>query len=362
MILETVLEPVRYLLGLLAGLTLPFVPLVSPFASAQEPSTRAASIRFGGRVHAQYRASSAEDGLNEFVLRRARLLADVTLNDFIDGRVQADFAGGDVELKDAWVRFGFSPEFRVAVGQFKRAFDLFELSSTTDLSIIERDGRVSGVDACAGIGGLCTYGRFTDKLGYAGRDIGIRVDGRTGKWSWLSTITNGAGSNAADENEAKSFSGRLTFSVSDELRISGQVGAHDFVGPDEDDEYAVAWAGDVEYGTWRSGFHLQAGVTGGDNWRSLDLAEDPVTFVAVQGVASYYVTVGGERVVGIEPLARVSWGDPDTDIGQDAGVVLTPGLMAYVGGKNKLGFNLDIYSPQTGDTEVSFKLQSFLYF
>jgi len=59
---------------------------------------------------------------------------------------------------------------------------------------------------------------------------------------------------------------------------------------------------------------------------------------------------------------RISYADPDSDSSDDGGLIFTPGLMFYVSGKNKVCANLDIWSPQTGDTEFSFKVQSFLYF
>ena len=62
------------------------------------------------------------------------------------------------------------------------------------------------------------------------------------------------------------------------------------------------------------------------------------------------------------PLVRVSMGDPDIAHDDDGGAVVTPGLMFYLGGKNKIGANVDIYSPQSGNTECSFKVQMFLYF
>jgi hypothetical protein len=55
-------------------------------------------------------------------------------------------------------------------------------------------------------------------------------------------------------------------------------------------------------------------------------------------------------------------GDPDIAHDDDGGAVVTPGLMFYLGGKNKIGANVDIYSPQSGNTECSFKVQMFLYF
>ena len=37
---------------------------------------------------------------------------------------------------------------------------------------------IDGVSTCPGVGGMCAYGRFTGKLGYAGRDVGVKLDGK----------------------------------------------------------------------------------------------------------------------------------------------------------------------------------------
>ena len=80
-------------------------------------------------------------------------------------------------------------------------------------------------------------------------------------------------------------------------------------------------------------------------------------------IGSYYIPLDdGERFVGIEPVGRISWGDPDSNGVDDGGLLLTPGIMFYVLGRSKVGANLDIYSPETGDTEMSLKLQTYLYF
>ena len=67
-------------------------------------------------------------------------------------------------------------------------------------------------------------------------------------------------------------------------------------------------------------------------------------------------------VSAVEPLARVSWADPDTDNDGDRGILVTPGVMFHFGGQNMLAANLDIWSPSTGDTEYSVKLQTFFSF
>ncbi len=340
-----------------------FVVALPAAADAQtEISSRASSIRIGGRAHAQYSASSVSAAHNDFFFRRIRLIADITINDFVSARIQPDFSGGATALQDTYVRLNFSSVFRVYMGQFKRAFDLFELSSSTDLSLIERDGRVEGVSTCAGVGSLCSYSRLTEKLGFAGRDQGIKVDVSSGRVSYEASVTNGTGINVADENDAKSFSGRLSIAATDKVTLSGNLAIHDWVDPTDENAQALGWSADLQVGDWRDGVLLQAAVAGGDNWKELDAGNEPVAFVAAQVVASYYHPLGGTRISGIEPLVRLSMGDPNTNLDSDGGTVFTPGLMFYFAGKNKIGTNVDIYSPQAGDTEFSFKIQTFLYF
>src|SRR5210317_1087040 len=93
-----------------------------------EISARGADIRIGGRLHRPFQMSSVDDTDSDFCFRRSRIIADVTVNDFWSARVQTDFAGGSASLQDAYIRMNFSDNFRVSMGQFKRAFDLFELS------------------------------------------------------------------------------------------------------------------------------------------------------------------------------------------------------------------------------------------
>ena len=349
----------RFSLMLTAAVTLVGAAGLSAQATI---SARAASIRIGGRMHTQYATSSVDSFNPEFFFRRARLIADITVNDFFDARIQPEFAGGTAELKDAYVRFKFSPEFQVSMGQFKRAFDLFGLASSTDLSLIERDGRVGGVSACSGVGGVCSYSRFTEKLGFSDRDQGIRVQGEQGTVAYEATMTNGTGANEEEENGGKSYSGRLSVELTPALTLSGQYAFHDYVKAGDDNTLAAAWSADAQYGTWRDGLLVQAAVVQGDNWKRLNSAGVASIFKAFQGVVSYYAPLDGDRIAGVEPLVRLSYGDPDTGLADDGGVVFTPGLMFYIAGRNKFGANIDIWSPQTGDTAYSFKIQSFLYF
>lgn len=325
-------------------------------------SSRAAPLRIGGRLHTQYQGSSVDGAVNDFFIRRARLVADATFNDFVDGRVQTDFAEGGATLLDGYVRLSFDEGFRLSMGQFKRSFDIFELDSSTDLSIFERDGRIPGLSACAGVGGACSFSRLTEALGFAGRDAGLKIDGTSGTFTYQATITNGTGVGTRDENDGKSLAGRAGVAASEDLTVSANLSVHDYVGPGADTERAVAWGADIRYGTWRDGLLVQAAVVGGDNWAALDPSDDPRDFLAFQAIGSLYRPLDGDRVTAIEPLVRVSVADPAGDVDDDGGTLITPGLMLYFMGKNRIGANLDYYVPQTGSSEFVFRTGVFLYF
>lgn len=346
-------------LGALA-LALLFVLPTSALAQL-EVTGRGASIRIGGLVQPQYALSSIDGADDDFQIRRARLRAEASVNDFISGRVVTEFGGGTGRILDAYVQMDFSDAFTAEIGQFKRAFDIFELPSPGDLPEIERDGRIEGFSPCPDIGSNCAYSRFTEQLAFAGRDIGVRVGGTVGQVTYLASVTNGPGLNTSDENDAKSFSGRATLAVNENLRVSGQLALHDYVAPDGNAN-AFAFGGDVELGTFRDGLHVRGSLVAGDNWQNLDAALDPATFVTFQGIATYFYPQDGERLTGIEPLARLSWGDPDTDTADDGGLLFTPGVMFYMTGRNRIGANLDIYSPQAGDKEFALQVQTTLYY
>lgn len=324
-------------------------------------SARAANLTVGGRLHAQYQASSVPAADNDFFIRRARINVDVDFNDFLSGKLLTDFAGGTATLLDAYATLDFDG-VELSMGQFKRAFDLFELVSSTDLSVIERDGRVAGYNQCTGVGSVCSFGRLIDELDFGGRDAGVRVTGASGAVGYLATLTNGRGVGVRDDDDGKSVSGRVSYLASNGMTFAGHLGMRDYVDPLGETAHAVAWGADVQVGTWRDGFLLQAGFASGDNWQSLDATLDPGQFFAVQAIASYYRPIEGSRFAAIEPLVRLSVADPDGDTADDGGTLLTPGIMLYILGKNRIGVNLDWYMPGTGDSVYSFKAQTFLYF
>jgi hypothetical protein len=342
-------------LALFAGVE--FIP-TSLAAQGLEISSRASKMRIGGRIHSQLAHSTAEDGKSaDFFIRRARLVFDVEISDLVSGRLEHDFAIG---LQDAFFKFNFDPAFMLSVGQFKRAFDLFELDSTTQISVVERTGRIPGLSTCSGPGGICSLSQFTEMLHYSGRDTGVRVEGELGRVSYLASLTNGTKAGEADENSGKSFAGRVVVPIGEELRLGGNLSVHDYE-LDEDTSYGSAFGADLELGRYlHPGPHLQLGVVAGDNWA----AGEDASFLTGQAVYMHYIPLDRRdgNIVGIEPVARISWGDPHRDLDDDAGTLLTPGLMLYFKQRTRIGAALDIWEPQSGGTEFSFKVQTYLCF
>ncbi len=358
--------------------------LAAPNALAQTTFTsKAVEVNVTGRLHALWAYSSAAEELSSvFLIRRARITLEVKVNDFISGKIQPDFTTGfglenGLRLKDAYIDMTFAPEFRIRMGQFKRPFDVFELISSTQILVIERTGIVRGADSCTGVGSVCSYSRFTESLGYSDRDVGIEIGGVVGgNVVWSAAASNGeifedivTFSSAIDTtevfSEGKSFGGRLEYRGSG-LRVGGNVSTRDFANPVKQDvvDYAYAYGADVDWGSYTSGLHVQAGVTAGDNWKNLDDAGNSSTFFTTQGIVTYKIPVRDNRFVeAIEPVGRVSYADPNTDADDDHGLLFTPGIVAHFVGRNKVALNLDIYKPgDDRDAEYSVKLMSYLHF
>ena len=345
-------------------LVVSMLTLVLPGAGSAQITiaARGASLTIGGRLHTQFQTSSVDTAASNFFFRRARLQVDIRVNDFVDGRLEPEFAPGRTPLADAWARLTFDPAFAVSIGQFKRAFSLIDLMSANDVPIIERDGNIPG-QRCPGVSGVCSYSRLTQQLQFDGRDIGLRFEGTPfDGFTYMLTLANGQGANASDVNDAKSPSLRLEYRVAENLRFGVFGAAHDY--PDTvlavvDTEWGPGYGADFEIGDFREAFHLVVGAASGNNWKISPDAD----FFTVQGMATHYFVVGEPMLAGVEPLLRVSWADPNDELDDEAGLLVTPGLMLYFQGRNGLAANLDRYSPDgVMPSAWSLRVQMYLYF
>ncbi|UCD25667.1 MAG: hypothetical protein JSW51_07080 [Gemmatimonadota bacterium] len=332
-------------------------------AQIEVKANNLAEIKFGGRVNLQYNTTSVGDNRSsEFLLRRVRLTAEFKFNDFLSGKIEPEYAITSTRVRDAWGRLTFSPGFRFTFGQFKKPTDVFQLTTSSNLPVIERSGFVRGVDSCAGVG-FCSFTVFSAGLLYSDRDIGVMVDGQLGILNYAFSATNGEGVFSKEDNGEKAFNGRLVVTAAKDLKIGAHAVQLDFANDSTGQvDYGTAYGADVDWGNYNQGLHVIAGFMGGTNWRNLDAQGNTSDFVTAQGIVSYKVPVGGKHISAIEPIGRVSWSDPDTDVTDDRAWLFTPGIQFFFLARNKMSFNADIYVPDQGDTEWSFKGQFWMYF
>ncbi|MFW6132737.1 MAG: OprO/OprP family phosphate-selective porin [Planctomycetota bacterium] len=104
-------------------------------------------IKFGGRLMYDVGWVSGTDMENALgtdledaaEVRRARLYAAGNLGKDLGFKLQFDFAGGDADLKDAYLQFKHVPFVgSVKVGHFKEPFSLEELTSSKYITFMER--------------------------------------------------------------------------------------------------------------------------------------------------------------------------------------------------------------------------------
>ncbi len=128
-----------------------------------------------------------------FALRRLRPILQGRVARFFDFFFQPDFAGGIVNIRDAYVDTRFSPAFRVRVGKGKEPFGLERLHGAAYLTFVERALPTAVAPD---------------------RDIGVQVLGDLagGVVNYAAGLFNGVADGAAadlDNNDGKDFVGRV---------------------------------------------------------------------------------------------------------------------------------------------------------
>lgn len=369
-----------------------------PVAAQVEFTSGAMEIDLGGRFQTQFIGSScssfvatdtsslcSEDvpGLDMFV-RRARLELEVKVNDWISGRIQPDFGDVDgVELKDAFGQLDLSPgsdaDSRIRIGHFKKPFDGFQLTSSTQILTIERDLDIPGVSGTTALSldELTTRNRLSD------RDIGFMFDAGDAAdrfHFWVGVFNAGSTTDNGDVDTQKQLVSRAQVNLTageHPLSIAGAVAVTDvpFTRSDEtlDNRYVAnveLWA---ELGDWSDGPHVQAGLVLGKNRLQNELGASPdleagdplASMLTWQAIGSWKFATGGDSFIeAIEPLFRVTVSDPNRDLSDDTVTGFTPGIQFFFDGRNKLALNWDFVSFGLDgvDSESSFKAQYQFHF
>jgi len=345
-------------------------------------------IRVSGRVQIQYNTTSVSEGdvaagesdsiaSSTFETRRVRLGVRLTVNEWITGTIEPEYALGSLSLKQAWMNLAIDPAFEVRVGQFKKPFSLIQLTSSLDLPAIERGLRIRDLadamavaDEAAGGAVLGTWAgdqvigeeqELLEVFGYMGYELGVSAHGRLGAFDYDVGVFNGTAADTRDVNDTKSFAGRLRWHVpvSQPLTIGASASYREQpIAAAASPVDGTAWEADIELGEFRhAGPHLLAEATTGTN-PGVD-----ESFLGAQLMFSFYRPTTG-RVEGLEPAVRLSWGDPDREVNDDAGLLVTPGFNVYLSGRTRLQLGWDVFVPQGDrfDTHHAVRAQAQLVF
>lgn len=379
--------------GMATGLAAVVWPIPPAAAQQVRVASEGAEIAVGGRIQVQGRTSSCSgfpiEGASacredvpgvDWFLNRARITLDIRVADWIEGRIEPDFGEVDeVTLKDAWGGVRLNPHAFLKIGQFKRPFDGFQLTSSTQILTIERDIDIPGVDPLR----AASYDELTTRLALSDRDVGIQVDGEAadGRFRYWVGAFNGQGpEDNGDVNTEKQFVARGQLSTAAGTLPLDLAAAAAFTdvpftraSGELDGEYFTAVELWGELGAFEPGPHLQAGLTLGENPLedesggdpALEAGEDFASMLAWQVVGAWRFDVPGSFFVeAVEPLLRVTRADPNRDLEADAAWGFTPGVQVFFDGRNKLALNWDFASFEAEElrSENSFKAQYQLHF
>jgi phosphate-selective porin OprO/OprP len=103
-------------------------------------------LKIGGRLQTDWLWISEDDAIKSDVgeqqdgveVRRARLYFSGLIYDNVEYKLQFDFAGGDADLKDAYLGLTDFPLGKLRMGHFKEPFSLDELTSSKYITFLER--------------------------------------------------------------------------------------------------------------------------------------------------------------------------------------------------------------------------------
>jgi hypothetical protein len=349
--------------------------LAASMLQAQAPN-----VRVSGRMQAQYRLSSGDSSdnfnpalvSNGFEIRRLRIQTDVRFGDNMLVVIQPSFEMGGIRMRDAYLRVGLTPQIGITIGQEKSPFQRYELTSSNNLPSVERGVRILRLSGREGLNDLLATN------GYASHDLGAFVDWTApeNRFGIKLGVQNGSRESTADVNSAKSFFGRATATLATNaddqpmLQVGASLAARDraicstctgtIAYYADSSKTTTAFGLDLEWGGFRPGLHVIADFATGDNvpaanrvasgrnTANLRTAADSAlrTFMGFSLIGAYRVNTAGadtRLVKFFEPALRVDYLDPDTDTGDNEGVLITPALSIYFGNTVVLRAGFDIY-------------------
>lgn len=299
---------------------------------------------FNNAGNAAYQAlpTSVRAPESSFLIRRARIGVRGQLAENVSFVIQPNYTTGQsgMTLADAYVDVAFTkPEARQAVtlrvGQFKRPFGRYELTTSNNLPTIERGayrGLVPSASSDLAIGN-----------GYESRDIGagITYTGAGQRLALTATVMNGALSpNNIDFNGSKSYYARATLALTPRLAIGASYGDHDFVQQPDTALPADSSARNAGFGIdaqWSApgekGVYAMVDYLNGES--TLDSAN---RIWGLQMVGAYHIRMKSATsfLYAIEPVVRYDVAEPNNGIVDDQNTLVTAGVSLYLTGNSQI--------------------------
>jgi hypothetical protein len=325
------------------------------------------SAKIKGRLQTQYynfnhTTFAGDSGSSNFFIRRARIQADVAINEYINMVIQPSFEGGrapssssctghlnpdstvttqctngngSIRLRDAYMDVSFMKEsaktrFTVRLGQEKRPFGRYELTSSNNLPSIERG-------AGKGLPGLA----LSDHQN-------LYLQGG---------IYNGEGESLNDKNKRKSFGVRGTVDVIKRLNVGGSFFSHDnaVVAAGKDSSSSnTAWGADAAWSKpGEAGLYAVVDYMQGEDRTK---AANNIRGVSVVGAYNIRLKSPTSWLYAVEPSFRFDLSDPNTASASNKDEITTiTGVVGfYMSSKAQFRVGYDYQKSQApGTTAVS---------
>ena len=383
----------------------------SGLAQDVEITSKAMKINIGGRIQMQARRSSCSafpveapcteevETVNWFI-RRARIEFTVTINDLIEGKFAPEFAPASdsldaTNLTDAYGQLNFSEAAKLRVGHFKRPFDGFQMTSSTQILTIERDLDVPGVPGLASL----SLDELTERFKLSNRNVGIGLNGKVAKGFfeyWVGVFNGNTSSENEGDTDGKQYMGRAQISLDAgslplEVAVAGAVTEQPYAEPVTGQLQGKAYT-DFEFWTQLGSFPstvvkrvednepvslgeqliVQGELFFGDNpllnsaGLPIDLAagEDFANAWAFQVIGGWAFPIRGNAVFrAIQPIFRATYANANTAGSFEDNWGLTPGVQIFFAQRQKLALNWDFVVYEGDFRGVnSFKAQYQFYF
>jgi len=363
------------------------------FSPARTAQAQTPSVSVRGRIQTQFSTVSGDSSgvfnphaqvNSSFEIRRLRIQTDVRIGDNINLSIQPSFEMGSLRMRDAYLRVilarNATTSFGLTLGQEKKPFSRYELTSSNNLPSIERGARFRGLST------VVAQSNLLEENGYLAHDLGASADANflTNRLQFKAGLYNGAGESANDVNNAKTLVGRATFTAlmnAEQLPVL-RLGAA-FLSRDravtttasstafspDSSRRTSAFGLEAEWGDFRPGLHVIADFATGDHLENTTYrysvgrnvgnlrpgTPDSAfsTFRSLQVIAAWrfqFADPTGTRLIKIiEPALRFDMTDPNTSRDNDQGLLITPVLNVYFSQTTVMRAGLDLYRYKASD-------------